>query len=409
MTAFLIASALLLAAILGLLLPPLLRGSRHTVDGGTAELSLHVLREQLAALGQERAADRIDAAAFERERLELERRAIEDGTAAGTPGVTDRRRPRLAIILALTVPLAAAGMYWQLGNPAAFSGATTKDGHALTPRQIEAMAMQLAERLQDNPQDGQGWLMLARSYSVLRRYAESAAAFGRATSLLPVDAGLLADYADTLGMAQGRRLSGAPEPLIARALQVDPKHIKALALHGSVAFERQDYLGAIADWERVLSLVPADSGIAKGMRNSIADARNRLGGETVPTKPNVAGADAAVASVTGVVSLDLSDQDLAGITPTDTVFIFARAVDGPRMPLAMQRLPAAQLPLRFRLDDTMAMSPVAKLSAYKRVIIGARISRSGDALPKPGDWEGFSEPVAVGSENVRVVIGTPVR
>jgi cytochrome c-type biogenesis protein CcmH len=113
--------------------------------------------------------------------------------------------------------------------------------------------------------------------------------------------------------------------------------------------------------------------------------------------------------VTGVVSLDLSEQDQAGLAPTDTVFVFARAVDGPRMPLAMQRLTAAQLPLRFRLDDAMAMSPVAKLSAYKWVIVGARISRSGDALPKPGDWEGFSEPVAVGSENVRVVIGTPVR
>jgi cytochrome c-type biogenesis protein CcmH len=379
------------------------------VDGGTAELSLRVLREQLAELGQEQAAARVDAAAFTRERMELERRAIEDGAVVSQSAVTDRRRPWLAFALALTLPLVTVGLYWQLGNPAAMSSAGKQDSHALNPQQIESMAMKLAERLQDNPQDGQGWLMLARSYTMLRRYGEAAAAFGRATSLLAPDAGLLADYADTLGMAQGRRLTGEPEQLIARALAVDPKHIKALALHGSVAFERQDYPRAIAVWEEVLALVPADSGIAKGMRNSIADARNRLGGGTGPTNPVVASNRAAGASVTGVVSLDLSEQDQAGLAPTDTVFVFARAVDGPRMPLAMQRLTAAQLPLRFRLDDAMAMSPVAKLSAYKWVIVGARISRSGDALPKPGDWEGFSEPVAVGSENVRVVIGTPVR
>jgi cytochrome c-type biogenesis protein CcmH len=409
MTAFFIAGGLLLAAILALLLTPLLRRSQHAASGGTAELSLRVLREHLAELAQERAAARLDTAAFERERTELERRAIEDGAVADRNAAADRRRPWLAVAVALAVPLAAAGLYWQLGNPAAMTGAPTKDSHALTPQQIQTMAMQLAERLQDNPQDGQGWLMLARSYSVLRRYPESAAAFGRATSLLPADAGLLADYADTLAMAQGRRLTGEPENLIARALQVDPKHIKALALQGSVAFERQDFARAIADWEKVLALVPADSGVAKGMRNSIADARTRLGSGSAAPPPIAAGDGLAGPSVAGVISLDLSEQEQSSLSPTDTLFVFARAVDGPRMPLAMQRLSGAQLPVRFRLDDAMAMSPVAKLSAYKWVIVGARISRSGDALPKPGDWEGFSEPVAVGSENVRIVIGTPVR
>lgn len=403
MTAFVIVSALLVIAILALLLLPLLRRSQGaSAAANGSELSLQVLREQVAELERERAAGRLDAASFERERMELEQRAIEDYEAAGQQ-TADQRRPWLAGLVALAIPLAAAGLYSLLGAPAAMTGTASQasaGNHAMNPQQLQAMTIKLAERLQQNPQDGQGWLMLARSYAMLRRFSESAAAFGRATSLLPPDAGLLADYADTLAMAQGRRLAGDPEKLIAQALAVDPNHIKALALRGSAAFERQDYRVAIADWEKILSLVPEDSGIAQGMRTSIADAQSKLGGSAGGSVAAAAGP-----SVAGIVSLDPSIQ----VSPGDAVFIFARAANGQRMPLAMVRKSAADLPSRFRLDDSLAMAPNAKLSDHKQVIIGARVSKSGDALPKPGDVEGYSEPVAVGTENVRVVIGTLVK
>lgn len=412
MTTFFLLAALLVVGILALLLPPLLRRGVHQAAASSSELSLRVLRDQLTELEQDKAIGDLDDSALARERQELERRALEDG--AGKPvaasAAADRRRPWLAALVALAVPLTAAGLYWQLGSPAALSGNPTRDGHALGPQQIEAMVQRLAERLQENPQNGDGWLMLGRSYTMLRRYGEAAAAYGRAASLLPPNADMLADYADTLAMAQGRRLAGEPEKLVARALQVDPNHVKALALSGSAAFERQDYGRAIAEWQRILTLVPEDSGIAQGMRNSIGEAQARLGG---PGPVAAAAAPVAAAApgqtVAGIVSLDSLAQEQNGVTPGDTVFVFARAVDGSRVPLAMLKKRVADLPARFVLDDSMAMAPGARLSAAKQVIVGARVSKSGDALPKPGDLEGFSEAVTVGSQDVRVTIAKTVK
>lgn len=398
MTPFLVAGSVLLAVVLALLLPPLLRGRAALPGTDSAEISLRVLREQLAELERMNAAGVIDRERLDGERAELQRRALEEGAVADAPAGGDRRRPVLAAALMLGLPLLAGGLYWQLGRPDIFAERPAQQAnHALDPRQIEAMAMKLAERLQDNPQDGPGWAMLARSYAVLRRYGESAAAYGRATALLPADANLLADYADTLAMAQGRRLAGEPEKLVARALEADPNHIKALALRGSAAFERQDHARAIADWERVISLVPPESGIARSMRNSIADARARTGKPPDPA----AGAGGAVS---GIVSIDPGIQ----VGATDTLFIFARATDGSRMPLAMLRRAAGDLPLRFRLDDSLAMSQGNTLSRHRQVIVGARVSRSGDAQARPGDVEGYSPPVAVGSDKVRVVITAKV-
>lgn len=139
------------------------------------------------------------------------------------------------------------------------------------------MVARLAEKLQQNPNDGAGWLMLGRSYVTLKRFPEAAAAYGRASQLLPQSADLFADYADVLAMAQGRRLSGEPEKLIARALEIDPRHVKALALSGSAAFERGDYEVAVREWEKILAIVPADSSVAQRIGNSIADAKRRMG------------------------------------------------------------------------------------------------------------------------------------
>jgi cytochrome c-type biogenesis protein CcmH len=245
--------------------------------------------------------------------------------------------------------------------------------------------------------------MLARSYNALGRFPEASAAFGRATSLLPADAQLLADYADTLAMAQGRRLRGDPEQIIKRALEVDPRNIKALALSGSVAFEREDYAGAVGEWRKVLAVVPGDSSVAERIRTSIADAEKRsqmgseqTGGTTTP----------ASVSINGIVSLDSALRDQ--VASTDTVFVFARAMAGPRMPLAIKRMTAGELPARFSLDDSMSIPGGPKLSEHKQVVVGARISHTGSATPSPGDLEGYADPVAPGVENVRVTISRAI-
>ncbi len=417
MTAFIAVAFVLTLAVLALVLLPLLLKERERQVGSSRDLSIAVLRDQLSDLEDQRKAGLLDSTMFVAEQAELERRALEDG-ARGSSAVVYKsgRKLVLAAVLGLGLPALVVGLYVKLGTPESLKphAAAEPGSHALTPQQIQAMTDKLAERLQSNPDDGEGWLMLGRSYTTLGRYPEAAAAFGRATTLLPPNPNLLADYADVMAMAQGRRLSGEPEKIIARALAIDPRHIKSLALMGSAAFEHGDFGAAIQAWRTILTLVPPDSNVAQSIGNSIADAERRMGGVTAPAGGSARPAPVAAApvaadsaAVSGTVALA---PELAGKLPANgTLFVFARAVDGSRIPLAMARVNGAKLPYSFKLDDSMSMAPNARLSGARMVIVGARVSLGGEALAKPGDFEGFSAPVAVGANGVVVTIADVVK
>jgi cytochrome c-type biogenesis protein CcmH len=255
-------------------------------------------------------------------------------------------------------------------------------------------------RLKEHPEDAEGWMMLGRSYAVLGRSKEASDAYAAAAARTPKDAQLLADYADALAMAQGRRLEGEPEKLIARALAADPENVKANLLAGTVAFNRGDYATATGHWQRILARVPPESEVAQQLQAAIADARGQTAGASNRAPATAAG------RVRGVVKL--APALAAKASPGDTVFIFARAAQGQRMPLAIVRKQVRDLPFEFTLDDSTAMSPAMKLSGQQRVVIGARVSKSGNATPQPGDLEGSTPPVAVGAERVNLVIDTEV-
>ncbi len=409
MNGFVIAAGLLLAGVVVVLLRPLLRSRGQGADSGdTRALNLAVLRDQGADLERERNEGVIDAAAYARAREELERRALEDLANGAVRSVDATRRPRLALALGLVLPLAVVALYLALGQPQVFDGGTGKEApaegaHSLSQAQIVGMVERLSEKLQANPNDGAGWLMLARSYSVLGRFPESAAAYGRAAGLMPPDAQMFADYADTVAMAQGRKVQGEPEKLIRRALEIDPRNLKALALLGTIYFDRQDYASAIAEWQKVIALVPPESPVASGIQGSIRDAESRMAASGGAPAKVAAVADS---SITGIVSIDPAHS--GRFAPTDTVFVFARAERGPKMPLAILRKTVADLPLRFTLDDSMAMSPNFRLSQQPRVVVGARISKSGDAMPRAGDLQGLSAPMAPGGRDVRILIDSAV-
>lgn len=420
MTLFIVIAGLLLVAVLAAVLYPLWRDSaRHAGAAKVRELNLAVLREQRAELERDRAAGAIDAAAYEKAREELERRALEDLSESAVPAATGSvlRRPLVAGVVGLLVPAVAISLYLFLGTPGALTGkapaAAQNGGHSVDAQQIAAMVEGLAAKLQENPNDGEGWLMLGRSYGAMGRFPEAVVAYGRAIDLLPPDAQVLADFADVVAMAQGRNLQGQPEQIVRRALQVDPNNIKALALAGTIAFQKQNYPAAIGEWRKILTLVPEESTVAAGIQGSIRDAENRMavvaktGGALTPAAQADAPAAAPANAVGGTVSLDAS---LAGaVSPGDTVFVFARAVDGPKIPLAMMKKTVADLPLRFSLDDSMAMAPNFRLSQYPKVVVGARVSKSGDAMPRPGDLEGLSATVSPGAGNVRIVINKKVK
>lgn len=416
MTLFWLLAALLIAGALLFVLPPLLR--RSVKASATAEpnqaLNIAVYRDQQRELDADRRAGTLSDEQYERAGIELERRLLDDVAQAPAPATAKPASRAPAMVVGLAVPLLAVGLYFAVGNPRALAPVAlpTNASKDVTPEQIEAMVAKLAERMKQNPDDPQGWAMLAKSYAVMGRFEDAVAAYGKAVERAPDNPHLLADYADALAMARGQSLQGEPEALIMRALKIDPDHLKSLALAGTVAFDKKDFAVALKYWEKLATLVPPDSEIARGVQSSIAEARGLLdsagGAAKAADKP--ADTSAAANTATGVSgTVTLAPALAAKTAPGDTVFIFARAAEGPRMPLAILRKKVSDLPLTFTLDDSMAMSPAARLSGTPQVVIGARISKSGDAMPKSGDFQGFTKPVNHAAKNITIVIDTEVQ
>jgi len=400
MTLFWLVGALAAAAVLAWILRPLL-SRKHAAAPSRDAANVAIYRDQLRELDADLAAGTLAREDYERARAEIEARALADvGQAEGEPARRlDALRGRRGVAWALgaAVPLATLGLYFLVGNPSAIVREAEQHPSAA---QVEAMVERLAARLRENPDDVNGWKLLGRSYGVMGRYAEAADAYAKAAVRAPRDAQLLADFADVLAMARGQSLQGEPEQLALRALEIEPANLKALALVGSAAFERKDYAGAAAWWERMLAHVEPGSEDARSIQQNVAEARS-LAKDKPTQKPT------ASAGVRGTVSLAPKLKEKAA--PEDTVFVFARAAEGPPMPLAVARVRVRDLPYRFVLDDSMAMSPAMKLSAFPKVVVAARVSKSGTATAQPGDLQGASAPVSNDDSAVTVVIDSTVR
>ena len=392
--------ALVAAAALVLVLRPLIAAPRR--GASRSDLNVSVYRDQLRELEADLGAGTLAREDYERSRAEIERRLLADVGAEGRLDPVARAwNPRAALVVAVAVPALALGVYLLVGNPDALDPRLRQSQVGMP--EIEKMVQRLADRLEQNPEDLEGWKMLGKSYSVMGRFAEASNAYAKAAARAPRDPQLLADLADALAMARGQKMKGEPEELVLRALQLDPKNLKALALAGTAAYERQDFAGAAAYWERMLPLVPRDSEDARTIATNVAEAKALAGGASVPAEGKAA---AQAGALRGTVKL--SPQLASRVSPGDTVFIFARAAQGPPMPVAVLRRKAGDLPVDFALDDSMAMAG-RKLSDFQSVVVGARVSKSGNATPQPGDLQGASPPVANGADGVAVTIDKVVR
>jgi cytochrome c-type biogenesis protein CcmH len=407
-TVFVVIAAVFAIGALAFIVLPLLK---HGPDAGVSRnaINVAVYRDQLRELEADVRAGTLAHDQYERSRQEIEARLLQDVSA--TEAAAAPRSEWGAVGFAVALPACALAIYLLVGNPQAIQMAGAPPGapHGVTEEQVRAMVEQLAARMRANPEDPAGWKILARSYAALGRFTEASEAFANAASRDPGDAQMLADYADALAMAQGRTLEGEPEKLIARALTIDPANTKALALAGTIAFNRKDYAKAVEHWERILAGVPPESEIAQAARSNIAEARALAGGKLAAAPPAASAPPppGGGGRVSGIVKL--APALAAKIEPTDTVFIFARAAEGPRMPLAILRRQARDLPIEFALDDSMAMTPTMKLSSFPQVVIGARVSKSANATPQPGDLQGLSAPIKVGANGVSVVIDSEVK
>ena len=370
------------------------------------------LKRQIRQLDELAAAGTLpaDQAAASRAALEKELLALVL-QAEAAPAAPRASRKMLWGMAAFVVIVAAAG-YARYGTPSAVKGVPVagpegQAAHGNAMGQIEAMVGQLEQRLKDKPDDADGWSMLGRSYSAMGRYADAVSAFQRVIDMKPQDAQAYADLADAKAMAAGRNLAGEPAALIAKALQLDPKNLKALALAGTIAFDSNDFAKAAMLWEAAVAVAEPGSELARNLQGGVPEARSRAGQGAAPAPQAPTAPAAAGGTVAGEVQLAAA---LKGrVSPEDTVFVFARATEGPKMPLAILRKQVKDLPLNFTLDDSTAMSPATRLSSAKQVIVGARISKSGNATPQPGDLQGFSQPAAVGASGLKIEIAEEVK
>lgn len=439
MTLFWAYAALLAGVALAFLVTPLMRGrARAGAPVSRAASNLTVFRDQLAELDADVAAGTIGREQWEAARGDLQRGLLEGvgapaasaaapakrSKAAAIAAAPAKRSKAAAIAIGIALPLVSVLMYLGLGSPQGLDPRqeSTAQGasHELTQEQIESMVARLAKRLESNPDDGEGWFMLARTYSSLGRFAEAAGAYSRAEAKFPKNAQLLADYADSLAMAQGQSLQGRPEALVRRALQADGNNLKALALAGTVEFEKRDFAKAIEYWRRMLPLLPPDSEMVDSVRASIKEAEDKLGGApkslAAVTPDRQGGASKSSTATTAAVkaaslsgTIKLAPALAARAAPEDVVFVLARPAQGSRMPLAAVRVKVKDLPLAFSFDDSMAMNPSAKLSDFAEVVVAARVSKSGNVVPQGGDLEGVSKPVRPGTAGMVVEIANVVQ
>ena len=413
MITFYLAAAALVVVALVLLLRPWWR-TGHGAVGGSAlpALNAAIHRDRLAELERDRNNGTVSATDFAEAQEELQRQLLDDTAAveAAAPGGTGRNS---GIVLAILLPLLAVGLYALLGSPTAVLPAAVQTQRATAD--MEQLAAKLASKLEQNPDNPEGWAMLARSYASMGRLDDAERAYGRIGPDLSRNAELMAEFAEML-VQKNNGFDDRSRDLIGKALRLEPNNMLALFLGGGDAFANERFAEAAALWERLLPQLEPGSEDARMVESSLAKAKERGGVRPGAVKPadklakgaakespaKESPAKASAKSVSGRV--ELSPALKAKANPDDVVFIFARAVNGPRMPLAAQRARVADLPMDFMLDDSQAVMQGATISSVDSVRVEVRVSKSGTANPGKGDLTGKSDPVKPGAKGLKIVI-----
>lgn len=441
MTAFWVISGVFIVTALLFVVPTLLRSRNNELKNLEHDaVNITVYRDQIAELDRDLENDILSREQYDKSKQELQQRMLQDVTERDTVVVDKNKKFRniaLSVVITLTLPLAAVSLYLAIGDTrgllpqAQLASATQMNrdggGSPAGHDNFSSVLENLIKRLSENPEDVEGWVMLGRTYAIMGRYGEASNTYAKLAELIPNNPQILSDYADVLAMKNQGNLAGKPAELIYQALSIDPKYPKALALAGTVEFEQERYAQAAEHWENLLQVVPADAQLTQTVKDSIAEARLLAsGGKAAAPEQAVKVAEskseanaqpaekavradapaAAPLSVSGNVTI--SSELAAKVSPGDTLFIYARAKSGPKMPLAILRLKASDLPASFTLTDDMAMTPAMKISSFPEVVIEARVSKSGQAVTASGDLQGFSEPVKLGHNNIAIVINKQV-
>ncbi|MEW8342099.1 MAG: c-type cytochrome biogenesis protein CcmI [Candidatus Thiodiazotropha taylori] len=409
---------------------PLLR--KEVTDKITSdELNLAVFKQQLEELNSDLEAGNLDQNRYDAARKDLEKSLLTDvSTSTADSNIRESRSGRIMAGTALLIPLAAWLIYDFLGSPEIINhlaqqpaaGTPQQTAHApsgsmenLPP--MDELVRRLAEKMQENPDNQDGWVMLGRSYMALNDHSAAINAYQRAMEMNDQRVDLLLAYAEAIAATTGNDFTGRAAPMIEKAYQLEPENPNVLWLAGILAYQSTDYQSAILRWDTLRTSLTPQSAELESVNGAIDDARKQLGMEPeeaeLPSivkkqQPKAQPQPAAAAANEAIkVAVSLSPELQAKTKPNDLVFIYAKAVSGPPMPLAAVRKKVSDLPISISLDDSMAMMPQMKLSGFNEVVVGARISMSGSPTAQAGDLEGEIQPVAPGSaETVQVVINS---
>lgn len=403
------------------IVPPLLRrntdgepNAADTIDED--QVNLAVFRQQLEELDTDLAAGNLEQAQYDSARHDLEKELLLDIDAS--PLLPRARKSGRWAVLALApaVPLLAVALYFTVGDPGAIAKLDALPGTRVPAvakelPSMDVLVAKLAERMENDPDNLAGWIMLGRSYMALGRVEDALETYERARRLAPDEPDVLLGYAEVLAKSEGG-LQGRAAELIGAAMELDPSNPNALWMMGLVEFQSGNTARAIELWTKLETLLEPGGEEAAALRGYIAEARQQGDLPAVeptaaaPAAESVAAGQAVATTGKSIrVEVSLAAELQAQPAPEDTLFIFARALSGPPMPLAATRLQSRDLPASITLDDGMAMMPQLRLSDFDQVVVGARISRSGNATPQSGDLEGEVRPVTPGqTESVVVVI-----
>ncbi len=405
----LIVSTLILLAFL-FILPPLWRKQKVKIvdlDKRNIEIAQH----RLAELKENRLTGGITQAQYDEQFADLEQALSDDLDIVSREIQVTTHSKWIIYVVALGIPLLAGSLYFMLGNYQAVSHAAemSVDPEATKLLEINKMVLRLAEKMKAKPDDAQGWLILGRSYKALEQYPQAADAFANAYRLLGNQAEAMLLYADALAYVNNRNLAGKPSELVYKALALEPDNLNALWLGGMAKAQEGDAPAAIKLWKKLEATLPPGSDSQQEIKNLLSNLAKDTSQGQVQKEPE-APEQAKVSNFTLSVQVSLSPKLQKAAAAEDTVFIYAQALSGPKMPLAIVRKHVSDLPIAVSLNDSMAMMPNMKLSNFASVKLLARISKSGNAMTQPNDLIGIIEQVDLTDKSIhKIIINTPVK
>jgi cytochrome c-type biogenesis protein CcmH len=403
MTLFWILAAAMIVVALALLAPTLLKKHR-AASYDTKVLNVEIARERLAELEKAKEAGDLSEEEFAQGRRDLELALAQDLESAEAPTQTPTvgNGKGALVASALLIPLITIPVYFEIGSPGLIergsgSPAIAGSQHTGELPPMDELAEQLRERMEENPDNAEGWFLLGRTYMRLQNYSQAVSAYEQVVRLMPDEPAGLLSLADALIMRDGMQTGTMALELLEKALRLDPQNVTALWLLGNAAYDNGAVGGALHYWQRAYPLLASEPEMQAQLGRRITEAGGELpavaGVADLP--PIMSAADQAIPTAStppaaddgeGIrVQVALAPTLFDSASPTDIVFVLARAEDGPPMPLAVSRHRVDELPLDIRLTDAMAMMPAMKLSSFPRVEVVAKVSKSGQAGTQPGD------------------------